>query len=344
MKEELRQKEEAVRQFKEKYFGFLPEQMQNNYNILTRLQQHLDSLNENIQRTEDRKILQQSQRNRLEDMRSLQGSGANKRPLTLEEMRQQLQALHARYSDKHPDVVRLKTTIAKMENEQDVSTSETISEDSAISTPSNQSQRLLSVQKDDTLIELRLIDAELNSLHKEKEKTTAQIKEYQQRIESGPKTESMFVDLRRDYERASENYQSLLQKKLEAELAENLERTQKGEQFKILDNANLPQKPDKPDIPKILAMALVMALGSGFGLALLREYLDPTFWSRKEVESILELPVLVSIPIVTTEREQRWKKIKLAVSVCVLLVMTSTLLFALFILWKKNPGFISLPI
>jgi capsular polysaccharide biosynthesis protein len=182
-----------------------------------------------------------------------------------------------------------------------------------------------------------LIDAELNSLRNEKQKTTTQVKEYQQRIESGPQIEAMFVDLRRDYERASENYQSLLQKKLEAELAENLERTQKGEQFKILDRANLPQKPEKPNIPRILAMGIMLALGSGLGLAFVREYLDPAFWSRKEVESMLNIPVLVSIPIITTERDRRWKKIKLATSICVLLVMSSTLLFALFMLWKKNP-------
>jgi polysaccharide chain length determinant protein (PEP-CTERM system associated) len=346
MKEELRNKEEAVREFKEKYFGYLPEQMQNNFNILTRLQQQLDSINETLQKTEDRKILLQAQLGRLDTLQSgsLSASGENARPLTLEQMHQQLQALQARYSDKHPDVVRLKSTIAKMENEQGISSPETTLVESGIPAAASDAQRLVSVEKDNTQIQLRLIDAELQSLRLEKEKASTQIREYQQRIESGPKVEQMFVDLRRDYERASENYQSLLEKKLEAELAENLERTQKGEQFKILDHANLPQKPAKPNIPKILAMGLMMALGCGLGLAFLREYLDPTFWSRKEVESMLELPVLISIPIITTERERRFRKIKLAAGVCVLLVMSSTLLFALFVLLKRNPTLLPLPL
>ena len=89
---------------------------------------------------------------------------------------------------------------------------------------------------------------------------------------------------------------------MEAELAENLERTQKGEQFKILDHADLPRKPHKPDIPKIIAVGFMLALACAFGLAYLREYLDPTFWSRKEVESMLNIPVLVAIPIIQTRK------------------------------------------
>ncbi|NVM57911.1 MAG: hypothetical protein HWN51_07320, partial [Desulfobacterales bacterium] len=66
MRQDLRQKEELVRQFKEKNMGLLPEQMENNYRILAQLQQHLDSLNATLQQTEDRKVLLQSQLDRLE--------------------------------------------------------------------------------------------------------------------------------------------------------------------------------------------------------------------------------------------------------------------------------------
>ena len=91
-------------------------------------------------------------------------------------------------------------------------------------------------------------------------------------------------------------------------------------------------------------MGFMLALGAGFGLAFLREYLDPTFWSRKEVESMLEVPVLVSIPVIQTDRGRRWNRVKLAGAVCILLVMSSTLVYALFILWKKNPTLLQLPI
>ena len=339
MKEELRQKEELVRKFKEENMGLLPEQMQNNYNILTQLQQHMDSINDSVQKTEDRKVLLQTQLSKLEtlDAAPRVTGGESTEPLTLEQLRQQLQLLKSRYSERHPDVIRLNAAIAKMETEPPTSQPDTPSGGPDVSLPPTDAQRLVRVQREDLLVQLKLVDKEILSLHQEKKKTSEQIEAYKQRIESGPMIEQMFVDLRRDYQRADENYQSLLQKKLQAELAENLERTQKGEQFKILDTANLPAEPEKPKIPKILALGFVLAISCGLGLVFLREYLDPTFWSRKEVESALGLPILVSIPLIITAKDRRWRRLKMAGTVCALLVMSSTLLYALFVLLKRNP-------
>jgi len=343
MKEILRQKEQEVIQFKQKYAGFLPENMQNNYRILNQLQQHLASVNTALQKTEDRKILLQTQLNKLESLQSdaVVSGGEGEGEQTLDQMLQKLQRLKLRYSERHPDVMRLKALIAKLETEQQASPKE--QEDD----PSNQgtaAQRLVRVQKEGLLDQLGKVKKEIKSLREDKEKTTNQIEKYRERIEGGPKIEQMFVDLRRDYKQASNSYQSLLNKKLQAQLAENLERTQKGEQFKILDPANLPQEPYKPNIPKILGMGIMLALGLGVGLAFLREYLDPTFWTINDVETQLELPVLVSIPLVTTDKDRRWNMFKRTATVCVLLIMSSTLLFALFILWRENPTLLPIPI
>jgi hypothetical protein len=94
----------------------------------------------------------------------------------------------------------------------------------------------------------------------------------------------------------------------------------------------------------MLTMVMMLALGSGFGLAFLLEYLDPTFWSRKDLEAVLELPVLVSVPVIQTDKERRWNKLKLAATICFLLVMSSTLLYAMYVLWKKVPGLLPIPL
>jgi polysaccharide chain length determinant protein (PEP-CTERM system associated) len=343
-KDELRQKEEAVRQFKEENMGLLPEQMENNYRILAQQQQHLDSVNNALQQTEDRKILLQTQLSGLETMSSAAPAGeegTDLQPVTIEEAQEQLKFLRTRYSERHPDVIKLKAMIENMEKEDQIDTSATEG-DSDGSSPSSRTRSLMEIQKQNLLVQLKMVGKEIDSLRQVREKTRNQILIYQRRIEGGPRTEQMFVDVRRDYERASENYQSLLKKKLQAELAENLERTQKGEQFTILDPANLPQKPFKPNVPKILTAGLFLALAAGLGLGGLREYVDPAFWNSKELESFLELPLLVSIPLIPSERERRRKVLKMAAAACVLLVMSTTLLYALFILWKRNPGLLPL--
>ena len=51
----------------------------------------------------------------------------------------------------------------------------------------------------------------------------------------------------RGYDITLKKYQDLLAKSLESELAENMEKKQKGEQFQILDPANFPVKPIRPN-------------------------------------------------------------------------------------------------
>jgi polysaccharide chain length determinant protein (PEP-CTERM system associated) len=344
VRDALRQKEELVRQFKERHDGLLPEQMENNTRILAQLQQQLDSISTSLERAEDRKVLLQTQSSSL---RALQpatsgAAGQTEVPTTLEGLRQELQRLQSRYSDKHPDVIRIKRLIAAAEKGERTSGGQAGVGEAAGSGRSSDTQRLISVQQGDLSTQLRLVEREILALRQEKERTRSEIQDYRRRIESGPKVEQLFVDLRRDYQQANDNYQSLLQRKMQAQLAENLERTQKGEQFKILDAANLPRTPSKPDVRKILPMGLMAALSCGLGLAFLLEYMDRAFWSRKEVEGVLGIPLLVTVPFIHTQKDEQKRKVKLAGAVCALCLMGCVLLIALVILWTKSPGLIPL--
>jgi polysaccharide chain length determinant protein (PEP-CTERM system associated) len=341
---DLRKKEESVRQFKEKYSGLLPEQMESNYRILAQLQQHLDTINASMQQTEDRKVLLRTQIGTLDSIQSgaegQEGDGValgwDQNAATIHKLRQELESLRARYTDSHPDVLRLTATIANLEQEQKAQAAPPGGVEAGPSTTGG-GENMMSLHRDDLLGQLSLIDKQLVALTNEKKEIQSEIGQYRKRIESGPKIEQLLVDLRRGYAEANESYQSLLQKKLQAELSENLERTQKGEQFVILESANLPQKPFKPDVLKLLSMGLMLALGSGLGLAFLLEYLDSSFRRSKDIENIAEIPVLVAIPIVSTARELRWKVVKKVGAIGALLSMTSVLLYALFTLWKVEP-------
>jgi capsular exopolysaccharide synthesis family protein len=95
---------------------------------------------------------------------------------------------------------------------------------------------------------------------------------------------------------SQQNYDSLLRKKLDAKLSESLEQQQQGEQFRVLDPANLPTLPSKPKRPLIILCGSGLGGGVGVGLAFLLEYFRAVFRKPEDFDGIVAVPVLVTIP------------------------------------------------
>jgi polysaccharide chain length determinant protein (PEP-CTERM system associated) len=356
----LRQKETALREFKEKYMGFLPENMGQNTAMLSHLQRQLDTVNASIEQIKDRKVLLETQLKNLERMEAQFGSfdtgGGDLQETAgldinttetwtspaVDDLRDRLKNLRSRYSDKHPDVTRLQAVIAKLEEEQAASASNADSGvlgDDIDSSGSADSQglSLFAAQKEDLVARLDIVKSEIADAQQEEKKIKEEMEIYRHRIENGPKIEQMAVDLERGYGEISRNYASLLQKKFNAQVAENLERAQKGEQFTILDPAKLPDKPYAPRTRKVLLLGFFLSLAVGLSLAFLREYTDPSFLSAKELESSVEMPVLVSIPVIMTDQDHRNALIRKALFTATTVSMAAILLYGLYFLWKMDP-------
>ena len=79
-----------------------------------------------------------------------------------------------------------------------------------------------------------------------------------------------------------------------------MEKKQKGEQFQVIDPANLPQQPVAPDRMRILLAGLVIALAAGFGSAFMRENLNTSFNRVEELREITTLPLLATLPAIST--------------------------------------------
>ncbi len=372
MKQVLQEKETVVREFKQKYIGLLPENMEKNYHMMASLERQLSSANASIQLTKDRQVILESQLSNFDRMasQSVDSGGWMEEMVTtesyedwvstdLENLRGELDKLRVRYGDKHPDVIRLKAAIAKLETNQAADdTTDTESGEIGVveeggtkgraadtgldmSAPENAS--FFDLQRQDLAAQLSLLRKELDKLEEEQNKLKEGIEIYRHRIEFGPQIEQKLIGAGRGYNQARKTYESLLKKQLAAKLAENLERAQQGEQFRIVDPATLPERPVGPKKRKILAVGFIVALALGLGLAYGREYLDSTFWSIEHFESVVKLPVLVSVPVVYTKRERSWNLIKRAGALGALASMTSVLLYALFVLWKMDQTAVPIP-
>jgi uncharacterized protein involved in exopolysaccharide biosynthesis len=139
-------------------------------------------------------------------------------------------------------------------------------------------------------------ELEMKRLKEEDSKIKARIAQVQARVENTPSREIAMSSLTRDYQNTKETYQSLLTKSQEAQQAENLERRQKGEQFKVIDPARIPEKPMQEKVFIILLFGLLLGMGSGFGMAFLREQMDRSFRDAEDLEATMEFKVLANIP------------------------------------------------
>jgi polysaccharide chain length determinant protein (PEP-CTERM system associated) len=306
IRRKLLDKEEELKGYREQYMGGLPEQLDTNLRILERIQEQITTNQENLREAENRKLLIQQQISEAAQIRKsrtiLPAEAGGETEQSLDQLKAQLAALEERYTERHPDVIRLKGKISDLESKEKGASKkgQKVSEDRGIT----QAER-------DLVNQLREIVLEIKNLKAEAVQLNSQVKWYQAQVEETPKREQELMSLNRDYDNIRETYNSLLSRKLEAELAVSMERKQKGEQFRILDPARIPIRPFKPDMRRILLMTVGLGLGLGCGLAYLKEMMDTSYKTPEEVEKELQLPVLVTMPIRYTQRELKrikWKK------------------------------------
>ena len=131
---------------------------------------------------------------------------------------------------------------------------------------------------------------------KEQEQIKQQIRLYQSRVQSSPVVEQQYKELTRGYQTALDSYNDLQKKRGESAMATELERQQEGEQFRVLDPANLPDKPAFPKRSQFALGGLAGGLGLGLGLAFLLEMRDSSMRTERDVEFVLRLPVLAMVP------------------------------------------------
>ncbi|MGZ3557854.1 MAG: GumC family protein, partial [Thermodesulfobacteriota bacterium] len=306
MDERLRQKEYEIRNFRERAMGQLPQQLDANLRILERLQQQIKTTNESLRAAEDRIIVIQNQIEMMKKREIVrvgsQGDisvdrGEDPLIAQLRNLRSDLAVAQSKYKENHPDVIDLKRKIADIEPKIRESMRKTKGQGVSgqnLTPPSldPETERLLTQYTE----QYHAAALETKRLREEEKELKQQIALYQRRIEDTPRREQELAFLTRDYDLLKTNYQSLLDKKIQAQMAQNLEHKQQGEQFKILDPARVPEKPVKPDRNKILLIGTVIGLALGLGLTWLRETMDQSFHTVSDVESYLGLPVLATIP------------------------------------------------
>jgi uncharacterized protein involved in exopolysaccharide biosynthesis len=214
--------------------------------------------------------------------------------MTLAQLKEQLASLQGAYTEQHPDVIRLKGMIAEMEAREPASA---IADTQR--SPGTGSETLQSISSP-LLREAvrRRMEAEANiaSIQMEVNQINQQIREYRLRIERTPQREEQLASLNRDYNNIRQAYDSLLARKVEADMAVSIQKKNKGEQFRIIDYAKLPEKPVSPNMKRLFLMFVAAGLGIGAGIVFIFEFFDHSVRKPEVLQARLSLPVLMVMP------------------------------------------------
>lgn len=316
----LAEQEEKIREFKAQHIGELPTQLATNLQILGGLQTQLQSEEDALNSARQQHVYLQTL---ADQYRALQGSKTpDGAPLSLTAIDQQLDRLKAQladlsshYTERHPDVRKLKDQIATTEamrtqivaslktkgnggtDAQDVPTPREVTD--IRDAPMAQMQGQLHANETEIANRERGIAA-----------LKVKISDYQARLNQEPVREQQLADLTRGYDQSKANYDGLLKKKNESAMATSMELLQQGERFRILDPPSLPLKPDFPNRLKLCAMGLGIGLALGAVVAGAFEMVDDRVYSEAELKGLLPVAVISEIPDIATATDEQINKRK----------------------------------
>jgi polysaccharide chain length determinant protein (PEP-CTERM system associated) len=280
--------------FKARYIGSLPDEEQRNLNILTGLTSQLEAATQTLDRAQQDKNFVESQLS--QQLAAQQATENGRNPAQAQELLLVLQSrladLQSKYTDDYPDVVTAKNNIAALKKK--------ILETEELQKTAPPDKPVKAAAEPPQIQQLRVQLYQYNQMIKEKaalqEEVQKQIRLYQARVQSSPVIEQEYKQLTRDYQTALGFYTELLAKKQQSQMAANLDRRQQGEQFRVLDSANLPDNPSFPKMPLFVAEGFGGGLALGVGIIVLLEALDTSLKSERDVEVTLNLPVIAMIP------------------------------------------------
>jgi len=349
-KAKLEAMERKVKDYKMRFTGELPQQMDANLRMLTGLQDRLRSNETSIRTAEERKVFLEAQISMIEKSfyAASAGNGNSATAISRDPVQTLLNELAAkkakladlttRYTELVPEVVRMKLDVADLEKR--IAVAQRSASDPVVEDPDADSRipvagpplEMEEIRR--MRAQLKAATAEIVSLKKERGEIRKSIAAVEQKIEQSPRREQEMISLIRDYENQKNSYDGLMKKKLEADVSQNLEKRQKGTQFQILDPANLPEAPFRPDRKKVMGISLLLALGLGLGGTIAWEAMDLRLRDARDFRHLYKVPILGYIPVFQDQQYQRERAVRRAAVFGGL--VTFTMAFSIFLLVYRD--------
>jgi polysaccharide chain length determinant protein (PEP-CTERM system associated) len=306
VKKKLDEQSRRVGDYQDQHMGELPQQGEANLANLERLSSQLrmtmDDRSKAVERREDlvRKL--------AETAPAEAGGSPDVFAERLSKLQQQLTELRRTYSDKYPDVIRLKAEIATLERQAQEAKPQPAADPNA-----GASRSVVRLRE-----QVADLDAQIKSLRADEDRVRREMASYHSRIENAPRRARNYEEINREYETTRDLYNSLLKRYEEARLSGAAAQSGAGPQFRVLDYASVPKEPSAPNRLRLLFVGLALAVGAALGAVALAEQLDTSFHTVDDVRAFTRVPVLVSIPAIVTTGDRRRRQFRWTLGACAL--------------------------
>jgi len=334
-KKRLEEQEGMLSQYKLAHSGELPEQENALLSTIGQTKVQLVGVQDALNRAQQNKIMLESSLSNAQASTSVSQTlsatpstepseaGGSEAPAPQpqkesQRLTTQLAALTIRYGPQHPEVRRIKAELQRALDAEALaespSTEPEHSETANAKAPAAASGRLRQIPSgaapglpmhheriDNLKVQIATADREIEGLNNERRSIQLNLSSLEKHIENLPLREQQLASVTRDYETTKAAYQSLLDKKLAADVAADMEKRQKAERFVPLEIARVPEKPIKPQRQLLAAGAALFALALSMALGAALEFRKGVMlgeWELPGSVTILgRIPVMAPHPV-----------------------------------------------
>lgn len=226
------------------------------------------------------------------------------------ELESERQALKTQLRDKHPDVIAIQSQIDSVQGQMD----EMIAEHKQkVEDQRKRMEAMIDPRVNSYKSEVTRFEGEVKRQQALLDQAESQIASIEQRINAVPGATVGLDVIDREYQSAKAIYDDLVGQQQKASQVSDIAKQAQGEAIAVIDPASLPEQPVAPKRP--LLMLLGLFAGFACGIALAAAFELPrllTVQTADDAAHYTGLPVLITLPMLLTPREQRNLKLRRA--------------------------------
>jgi len=202
-----------------------------------------------------------------------------------------------RYTANHPDVVSLANKVRTLEAQ--LVSASSVSQEPSEARPDNPAYIAIFVQ-------MEAADVEISALQQRARSLRSRIGQLESRLLESPQVEREYLVLQREYDRAIRDYDEVRAKQNDAQQAQDLEASEKGERYVLQHTPGEPTSAAFPNRIAVIILGMILAIVCALGAMVVFEVLDTRVRGIRDLRSLTGgTPPIAIIPVLETQAGHR---------------------------------------